>query len=316
MTRTVWRIYLEARRQRADIYHFHDPELIPVGLLLRADGKRVIYDIHEDVPKDVLSKFYLPPWSRTSIAWTIRKLEEAACRYFSALVTVTPAIAERFRSINRQTIVVHNYPYLEKIAFTDKAIPWEKRRNSVAYVGSITAQRGIREMVHAMACLPNDLSGVLELAGNVVPEGVSGKELHQHPGWSRVVHHGLLDQLSTFRLLHEVRAGLVIFHPEPNHLEALPQKIFEYMGAGIPVIASDFPLWRRILGEIGCALFVDPTRASSIASAIEYVLTHPQQATEMGRLGQSAMLERYTWNTQAEKLVKLYSVLSAPLCVA
>jgi glycosyltransferase involved in cell wall biosynthesis len=314
MTRTVWRIYREARRQRADIYHFHDPELIPVGLLLRAGGKRVIYDIHEDFPKDVLSKFYLPAWSRKSIAWIIEKLEEAACGHFSALVTVTPSIAERFRLINRQTVIVHNYPYHDEITSAQTAAPWEKRRNSVAYVGGITAQRAIREMVFAMACLPENLSATLELAGNEVPEAVSIEELHRHPGWARVLHHGVLDRLSTFRLLHQVRAGLVIFHPEPNHLEAMPQKIFEYMGSGLPVIASDFPLWRRMLGGIGCAIFVDPMNPRAISKAIEYVLTHPQEAEEMGRRGQSVVLEKYTWNTQAEELVKLYSTLTEPLC--
>src|SRR5208283_4596268 len=95
MTRTVWRVYREARRQRADIYHFHDPELIPVGLLLRASGKCVIYDIHEDVPKDILSKHYLPAGSRRVIAWTVGKLESVVAKYFSALVTVTPSIADR-----------------------------------------------------------------------------------------------------------------------------------------------------------------------------------------------------------------------------
>lgn len=316
MTRTVWRVYREARKQPADIYHFHDPELIPVGLVLRAGGKRVIYDIHEDFPKDILSKFYLPAWSRKAIAWIAEGLEGAACGHFSALVTVTPAIAERFRPLNRQTVIVHNYPYPEEIASLQNAVPWKKRRNSVAYVGNMTALRAIREMVFAMAHLPENLTATLELAGNDVFEDVSIEELHRHPGWARVVHHGLLDRFSTFRLLNEVRAGLVVYHPVPNHLEAMPQKIFEYMGAGIPVIASDFPFWRRMLGGIGCAIFVDPMDPRAISEAIEYVLTHPGEAEEMGRRGQSAMLEKYTWNTQAEELVKLYSTLTEPLCSA
>jgi glycosyltransferase involved in cell wall biosynthesis len=316
MTRTVWRIYREARRLGADIYHFHDPELIPVGLLLRAGGKKVIYDIHEDMPKDVLSKFYLPRWSRRSIAWVAEQIEGAACGHFSALVAVTPSIAERFRALNRRTVVVHNYPYPKEVVFARKSSEWRTRRQSVAYVGGITAQRAVREMVYAMALLPESLGATLELAGNEVPEGISPQELYRHPGWKRVKHNGFLDQPSTFRLLHGVRAGLVLFHPEPNHLEAMPQKIFEYMGAGLPIIASDFPLWRRILGDTGCGIFVDPMDPRAIAQAIEYVLTHPAEAEEMGLHGQAAVLQHYNWDTQAEKLVNLYTTLMEPTCAA
>jgi glycosyltransferase involved in cell wall biosynthesis len=313
MTRTVWRVYCEALKEHADIYHFHDPELIPAGLLLRACGKQVIYDIHEDMPKDVHSKFYLPAWSRSWIAWIMKTLEDTACSHFSALVTVTPSIAERFRPLNGRTVIVHNYPYPTEITSAQISERWDARRNAVAYAGNISALRGIREMVFAMALLPEGLPAALELAGNEIPENVSAEELRQHPGWSRVVHHGILDRPGTFRLLHSVRAGLVIFHPEPNHLEAMPQKMFEYMGAGLPVIASDFPLWRRILGEIGCGLFVNPQDPRAIAQAIEYVLEHPREAEEMGRRGQEAMFERYNWDTQAETLVKLYSGLLDPL---
>jgi glycosyltransferase involved in cell wall biosynthesis len=316
MTRTVWRVYREARRQNADVYHFHDPELIPAGLLLRAQGKKVIYDIHEDMPKDILSKFYLPAWSRRMMAWMMEQVEGAACGHFSALVAVTPSIAERFLRLNQKTVIVYNYPYPAEIVFAQVASPWEARRQSVAYVGGITAQRAILEMVSAMALLPESLDATLELAGNEIPEGIRPEDLSGHPGWTRVRHHGLLDQPSTFRILHKVRAGLVLFHPEPNHLEAMPQKIFEYMGAGLPLIASDFPLWRRMLGETKCAIFVNPLDPHAIAKAIEYILRHPAEAEEMGIRGRAAVLERYNWDTQADKLVNLYAGLVEPLCAA
>jgi len=315
MTRTVWRVYQAARKQEADVYHFHDPELIPAALLLRASGKQVIYDIHEDMPKDIMSKHYLPVWSRRMIAWLANRIESATCGHFSALVAVTPSIAKRFLSKNKNTIVVHNYPFLEELlAESRAAAPWESRQQAVAYVGGITAQRAIREMVHAMALLPESLDATLELAGNEIPEDAHPWELHSHPGWQRINYHGILDQLSTFRLLHNVRAGLVIFHPEPNHFEAMPQKIFEYMGAGLPVIASDFPLWRRMLGETGCAVLVDPKDPASIARAIEYLLTHPQEAEQMGKRGRALVLDQYNWNSQAEKLLKLYSGLTKQTC--
>ena len=316
MTRSVWNVYQEAVRQRADIYHFHDPELIPVGLLLRAQGKKVIYDIHEDLPKDIFSKFYLPPWSRQAIAWFADKLEGAACGHFSALVVVTPSIAERFRPMNERTVIVHNYPYPKEIAFAQEPAPWKTRHQSVAYIGGITAQRAIREMVYAIALVPEKLGATLELAGNQIMPDAKPEEIYRHRGWQRVKHHGFLDQPSTFRLLHKVRAGLVLFHPEPNHVEAMPQKIFEYMGAALPLIASDFSFWREILGPIQCALFVDPLDPQAIANAIEYILLHPEEAEAMGRRGQAAVLERYNWDYEAEKLVKLYSGLVNTTCAA
>ena len=316
MTRTVWRAYREAVKQDADVYHFHDPELIPVGLLLRARGKLVIYDLHEDLPKDILSKSYLPSWARSSIAWIMEKIESTACRRFSALVAVTPSIADRFRTVNQKTIVVHNYPSPKELIWGRAPKLWESRRQSVAYIGGMMTIRGIREMVEAMRLLPESLRATLELAGPH-PEGEpTVEELSTHPGWERVLHHGFVDQPSTFEILHHVRGGLVLFHPVENHIQAMPQKIFEYMGAGLPVIASDFPLWRHILGDSGCGILVDPQDPRAIARAIEYILTNPHEAEEMGRRGRAAVLEHYNWDVQAQRLVNLYSELVKPLCVA
>jgi glycosyltransferase involved in cell wall biosynthesis len=317
MTRTVYHVLTEALKQNADIYHFHDPELIPVGLLLKARGKEVIYDIHEDLPKDILSKPYLPRWSRAAISSLMNELESGACRKFSALVVVTPSIAERFSAINDRTVVIHNYPYVRELMEGTTSAPlWIQRRQAVAYVGGITMQRALREMVAAMAILPISLPATLELAGPEIISEADSNQVRADSGWKRVRHHGFIDQPSTFRILQNVRAGLVLFHPEPNHLEAMPQKIFEYMGAGLPVIASDFPLWKRIIGSSGCGIFVNPMKPAEIAGAIEYVLTHPDEAEEMGKRGQAAVMESFNWDSESTKLVNLYRELSEKLCAA
>jgi glycosyltransferase involved in cell wall biosynthesis len=310
MTRVVWRMYQEAWRQDADVYHFHDPELIPIGLLLRARGKNVIYDIHEDMPKEVLSKTYLPRWSRSLVSWFVDKLEVTASGQFSALVVVTPSIAKRFMPLNRRTIIVHNYPYVRELIRDGENVPWESRRQAVAYVGGLTLTRAIREMVEAMAYLPEELPATLELAGPAVKGDANLDELSRHAGWARVKHYGFIDQRRTFDILRNVRAGLVLYHPEPNQVESLPQKIFEYMGAGLPVIASDFPFWRKIVGESGCGVFVDPLKPREIAQAIEYVLTHPREAEEMGRRGRAAVQANFNWDTEAAKLIQLYGVFN------
>jgi glycosyltransferase involved in cell wall biosynthesis len=310
MTKTAWRVYREAKKQGADVYHFHDPELIPVALLLRAHGQNVVYDVHEDYPRDILFKSYLPGWTRRLIAGVAEAIEHAASRRFSAIVAVTPAIASRFESINRRTVVLYNYPHAEDL-LSDPSSSWQMRKQAVTYVGTITPQRGIREIVQAMALVPASLSATLEIAGDHIPEDV--KKL---PSWTRVKFHGILDLSSTYRLLHQVRAGLVCEHPIATFTESMPVKIFEYMGAGLPVIASDFPLWRRMLEGVGCAIFVDPRNVQEIAQAIAFLLSNSAEAEAMGQRGREAVANRFNWNTQAQKLVDLYSGLAARTCAA
>ena len=308
MTRTVWSVFQEARKRDADIYHFHDPELILVGLILQRLGKTVIYDVHEDFPRDILFKSYLPSWSRHLLGWLMERVESTACKRFSGIVCVTPTIGERLREVNSRTITVYNYPYPEELIGESPA-SWESRNLAVTYVGTITPQRGIAEMVKAIGYLSDSFGVSLEIAGDEVPE-----EVKKFPGWSRVRFHGVLDQPNTYRLLQDARAGLICMHPIPTFVDCIPVKIFEYMGAGLPVIASDFPLWRKMLEGVNCALFVDPLDARAIAKAIEYLLTNPDEAEEMGRRGQAAVAKQFNWDTQARKLADLYSNLASNTC--
>jgi len=307
MTRTACSLYREALRQNGDVYHFHDPELIPLGLLLAARGKIVVYDIHEDVPADILHKDYIPRHLRRPLMWSVRKLEDAACRRFSGLIAATPTIAERFYRINANTVVVHNYPMVDEIAPNEDS-PWNERPPAVAYIGSISERRGIREILRALALLPSASPAEMMLAGPFSPNGLL-TELEVLPGWTRVQYLGELDRPSIANLLSRVRLGLLVLQPEPNFVNAMPIKLFEYMAAGIPVIASDFPLWRRIIDEAGCGLLVDPQDPQAIARATEYLLSHDAEAEAMGRRGRKAACDLYNWNSEERVLLKFYSDL-------
>jgi len=307
MTRTAWSLYREALRQNGDVYHFHDPELIPLGLLLAARGKIVVYDIHEDAPADILHKDYIPRRLRRPLMWSVRKLEDAACRRFSGLIAATPTIAERFYSINANTVVVHNFPMIDEIA-PNVDLPWNERPRAVAYIGSISERRGIREILQALTLLPSGSPAQMMLAGPFSPNELP-TELAKQPGWTRVQYLGMLDRPSVANLLSRVRLGLLVLQPEPNFVNARPIKLFEYMAAGIPVIASDFPLWRQIIGEAGCGLLVDPHDPQAIARAMEYLLSHDAEAEAMGRRGRKAACELYNWDSQERVLLKFYSDL-------
>lgn len=309
ITGSILQVYRKARQLKADLYHFHDPELISVGLILRALGKRVVYDIHEDVPRALfaLSRNYIPNSAKQSASWLIEQFENNAARMFSGLIAATPAIGERFRALNPHTEVINNFPISDEL-IASAEVPWEKRSLSVVYAGAISFERGIREMVEAMSRLPKQLDVRLKLAGSFSPLHTRDS-VTRLPGWQQVDELGFINRDQMAGLLGQVCAGLVIFYPDPNHLQAQPNKLFECMSAGIPIIISDFPLWRKIIEQVGCGLLVDPLDSQAVATAIEYLMTHPAEAEAMGSRGKKAVSDKYNWENEQQKLFSFYEKL-------
>ena len=309
MTVTVWRVFRESLRERAHVYHFHDPELIPVGLLLRVLGSKVIYDVHEDYPLTIKSRYWLPLWIRNQVSWLFKRLENFSVRYFNCIASATPAIAKKFESIKENTVIIQNFPKLDdELCLTENKIPWKDRLDAVAYIGGIDILRGIREMVKAIELVQKKSDAHLILAGNISPESLK-EEIQTLSGWKKVEYRGFLSRKILAKILKHVKAGLELRHPEPQNLVSYPIKLFEYMSAGIPVIVSDFPLWREIVNCAECGLLVNPLDPQAIADSIVYILEHPEEAEKMGRRGIKAVEKRYNWSKEEEKLLQLYKDL-------
>jgi glycosyltransferase involved in cell wall biosynthesis len=308
--RTGWQIYRKALAEKADVYHFHDPELIGVGLLLRFRGKKVVYDVHEDVPQDLLHKFYLPKWIRYPMSWLARMIEGLAARYLSAVVVVTPSILERFAKHSKDVVMVRNFAVLEEFPAMGET-PWNQRDPAVIFLGSMSRNRGIRELVEAIEQVSGSLNPKLRLLGTFsMPE--LRAELEKLPGWVRTEYLGVTQERERIgEALSRVSAGVVTIHPAPQLMVAYPVKIFEYMAAGIPIIASDFPVWRRLIEEAKCGLLVNPLEPCEIAVAIEYILTHPKEAESMGKNGRRAMETQFNWAHEERALLGLYNQLCA-----
>lgn len=304
MVTGVARVLWTAWRAKADVYHLHDPELAPIIPLLKLRGARVVYDAHEDLPVQLLSKPYLPWWSRRAISLGATALCAFVDRTADQVVSATPRIAERFSS----PALVRNYP--ELLPGVDGTTTYDAREHVVVYVGGMAPARGAQVMVDAFAAadLPPDWS--LWLIGPHSPSTLID-ELSGRPGWSRVVHHGRIPPLEARALVSRARIGLVLFQPTPAHVDAMPTKLFEYMAAGIPVIASDFPLWRDIVTDAGCGLLVDPTDARAVADAIETLASDPVAAERMGASGRAAALERLNWEREEHTLLSVYSQLTS-----
>ncbi len=307
MLGSVWAVFRRALAEKGDIYHFHDPELIPAGLLLRLLGKRVVYDVHEDVPTDIQSKVWIPKPLRGLIAAGMRLLERLAGVLLSGIVAVTPPIAARFPA--QKTILLQNFPHPQEVAFFRNR-SYQERPFRVLYAGSITRVRGLMEMVQAMEYLKNH-SLQLVLIGEFAPSNLR-LEVEQIPGFSRVEYLGYKSRPETLEVLAQSRIGLVVLHPIPSFLVSQPTKMYEYMMAGIPFVASDFPLWRASLNGEECGLFVNPLDPQAIAKAIRWLLDHPEEAEAMGRRGRRLVEERLNWGVEFTKLTELYQRLWQP----
>lgn len=301
MTLTIWNVFRAALSSKASVCHFHDPELLLAALPLKLFRRKVIYDVHEDLPEDIMDKPWLHRRLRPIIAGAASMLEFSARWYVDRFVTATPHIARRFPP--QKTHIVQNFPYLAELE-APSGTPYAERGANVAYVGAIAGPRGIREIVQAMD-LVEQSEARLSLIGRFNDQALEAS-CKEEAGWRRVNAFGQRSRQELAELLGDTRAGLVTFHPLLNHVSAQPNKMFEYMAAGIPVIASDFPLWRQIVEKAGSGLLVDPEDPKDIASAIQWILNNPAEAEEMGKRGRAAVMEIYNWERESRQLLDLY----------
>ncbi|WP_149980569.1 glycosyltransferase family 4 protein [Pseudoalteromonas rhizosphaerae] len=304
MTQTVLKVYKTALKLDADIYHMHDPELLLVALLLKRKGKKVIFDAHEDLPIQILSKPYLSSRVAKVISKIAEIYERFLCKRIDAVIAATPFIRDKFLKINSTTVDINNFPKVEEFINIETAN--FTQRESCCYIGGITKVRGIYEIVDAM-----DLSrarGDLLLAGNFLEKQVRS-DVVGLSGWKKVDDLGWLNREDIQSVLGRSFAGLVTLHPIENYKDALPVKMFEYMASGIPVIASNITLWEEIVVSEDCGICVNPYSSKEISDAMNYLASNLEVAKAMGARGREAVLKKYNWHVEEEKLFQLYSKL-------
>ena len=290
------------RELQPSMIHVHDPELIPMAILWKLRHRRpAIFDAHEDLPKQVLGKPYIPRPLRRPIGFLARLLERAADRHLDAIVAATPSIERNFS--NSSVVLVQNFPLLQ-----DYSNPEPTPVEAVAvfsYVGGIAHARGGQEMVDSVTTSKVLLR--ISLAGPATEE-MQGILVNDTSG--RINYLGVLPADRVPEVIANSSAGLVLFHPLPNHLECQPTKLFEYMAAGRPFIASNFKFWRELLEPYDCGYFVDPMDVGSIQGAMERIVAQPIEAMEMGRRGRNALLEHFTFENESRRLVALTTTLA------
>lgn len=297
-----WAALWKAIKLGADVYHFHDPDLIPAGLILKLLGKKVIYDVHEDVPKDILCKEWIgSPGIRRVISFLSGIFIKFSNLFFDRIIAATPSISKGFPQY--KTTVIGNVPNTSLIDAIKpetvvKALP------AVIYAGALTKIRGIKEIIEAAGML----EGLVELwLTGWWEDDVFEQECRMLKGWSNVRYFGTLSLEKTYSIMKQADMGIVNFHAVPNSIESLPNKAFEYLACRLPIVMSEFTYWKDLFGK--CAIFVNPMDPRDIAEKIKDLAENPEKMTRLIREGSRMIENEYSWEREGKKLIELYGGL-------
>lgn len=308
MTSVTWRLYRLAVKEDADVYHFHDPELMIVGLLLKARGKKVIWDVHEHYPNSIMDKSWISKRLRRCVSKSFDLFERAVVRFFDLVIYTTPLVGARYEKLKVACARIENYPIVE-LSGTFERNP----QKQIIYLGVMARIRGLIEVVEAFAQVAaKHPDWQLVLVGASRPASFED-ELRALARDRRIEDKIRFIPWVPYeekeKLTSAASIGIITYLPYSNNTSCLPNKLFDYMLVGVPVVASNFPLYREVVEPGGCGLIVDPSRPEEIAQAMTYLIEHPDEARAMGERGLRAVRECYNWESQSSRLCRMYEIL-------
>lgn len=301
-----WRMYRAVRRAGPRIAHFHDPELIPAGLALQMAGIQVIYDVHEDLPKQILSKSYIRPgFLRPLLARIMNGVEQFAVRRFALTVPAVPSIAARFPADRVQ--VIRNVPKAEML-LGHGAAQKPADRFVVSYAGSLSEQRGILDVVAAMDLLPEGYE--FQILGRWASSAFF-ETCKAHPGWRRCRYLGRVPHDQVGAIMGQAHLGVQMMHDVPNYSGGLATKVFEYLFLGVPTLMSDTPDRRASYGDL--TNYARPQSPQAIADAIRDIAQNYQAQTAQAEPRRARVMADYSWESEAQALTSAYErILPGP----
>ena len=297
-------IYRKTLEINADIYHFHDPELLPFALRLKKKGKKVIFDSHEFVGEQILTKNYIPTFLRSTISKIYKGFETFICKRLDAVIEVcTINGKDYFENRCKRRIFLTNTPIIK--GYTNKKYSTKHDLKRIVHIGGLTYERGITYLAKAIS----QIRCKLVLAGPFSSKEYEN-EIRDICG-NKLDYKGILPLSDIPTLLEECGIGICTLLDKGQYaqIDILPTKIYDYMLAGIPVIMSNFPYLEKFNQTYNIGLCVSPDNPQAIANAITYLINNPERAVEMGANGKKAILEDLNWHVQENILLNLYKDL-------
>jgi glycosyltransferase involved in cell wall biosynthesis len=313
----VWRTLLRrAQGTGADVFHFHDPELLFVApLLARRTGTPTVYDVHEAYPEFFAVKDYLPRWLRYPMAWTFRILEPRLAGLQHALVFADDFTPDAFSRVRRPKVVLPNFPAVDLVDAGARELSTVAAREPIVlYLGGLERNRGSRLMIEAFAEVHARRPDARLLhVGHFMPPELE-QEVQRHAvelGIAEAVHRvGRVPFAQVGSYLERAALGWVTWQPCAKNQKNVPTKLFEYMAYGLPVVSSDLDTTRPYIENRISGTLVEAADPAAHAQAILELLDDREEAARRGRRGRELVLERYNWQAVEHRLLELYQELA------
>ena len=284
----------------ADIYQFHDPELLLAGYKLKRLGKYVVYDSHEDTPADILDRPWVPKLLRPIVSFLYGYFEKWISSRLDGVIGVSEELTAKFNHSNATTI--KNYPIINEV------IEAEKKHSNLPhygiYIGSLSRVRGIKEIIQSLEYMPTDYS--LVIAGKF-DNAEFEIECVSLPQWKRVHYLGFIPSYEAYSWLKGAEVGYTVLYPTNGHIYSLPIKNFEYMAAKVPVLMTDIHLWRQTFENN--AWYVSSIDPKTIASSAKEILANDEMRNEKTACAYNLILNEMNWEIESKKLVNYYEKL-------
>lgn len=289
-----------ALKEKADIYHIHDPELIRFAKFIRKSGSKVVYDSHENSPLQIYEKEWIPRILRPVISWLVDIIEMRNIRFCNLVFAVADSTCERFKSIEDKTVKLENLPIKKEFEFVNIDYDRKNIDKTFCYSGALWKERGLMNTCFSFEKVPE---ASLEIAGRIDVDHFD-EFIEKLP--SNVKYLGYLQRDEVMKVYEKSIAGLCLFRPYPNNMIDPPTKIFEYMAAGIPTICSNFKSMEDTVLKYDCGLSVNPDSLEEIESAIKYLISHEDEAKRMGQNGLRAIKTTLNWELHEKVLIEAY----------
>ncbi|WP_156002772.1 glycosyltransferase [Thioalkalivibrio sp. ALR17-21] len=301
----------QALRLKGDVYHLHNPAMLPVAVGLKWLGKRVIYDTHEDFSRRLMIRRWIPRPLRRPACWGVSRTEYLVSRIVDATLVTQ---ARQVDAFGGRATLLRNAPALagargETVAELARRFSEERGFYRLLYVGSLSRARGIDRMLDVLAGVrANGLDARLWLIGPD-DDGVV-EDLRTHPAWDAVDYLGLKGHEEAFAYMANADVGMAILPDVADHADAMPSKLFEYMAKGLPFVASNFSVWRSFIGdEAGC--WVDPAKLDQAVDAVCKLLADPERRQRFAESGMD-FIDHFNWESEQEVLLETYRRLTGP----